>query len=410
MVRLFWIGLLVTFGLTLFIALAEYLMGFSRYHYNPLTGDRYQDLMEFVPAYRVLHSTSFFDRTGAHMAYPPFGAVLYAAIYATGHPVFFYLGSAAVWLALCLFGVRSALISQGMSTWSATLFPLTVGLTSFPIAGLLQRGNVEMFLWIFTATAVWLFFRGQENWAAVLFGMAAALKLYPVILLGLLLPRRRWQAFAIGLATFVGVSVASMAWLGPSIPIAWHGTLQNVFGYQGRRASEWTLHELMANHTAYHLAKFAALTVGLSSSHLTIAYYGLGTLLIVILACRLWRMPAANQLLALTAFMVAFPPVSYFYTLVQLYAPWTVLLLLGIKAERVEAAPKGLKSSLLLFLPLFGSFMLFTFPRVFLYGGLVQSLLLIALLCCALYYPFEVNRPESESLAKGEESLHSVIA
>lgn len=398
-VRLFWIGSLVTLGLTLLIAFVEYRMGFSRYHYNPLTGDRYQDLMELLPGYRLLHSAAFFDPVGgAHVAYPPFGAVLYAAIYATGHPIAFYLGSAAVWLALCFWGLRSGLVSQGISNLAATLFTLTVGLTSFPIAGLLQRGNIELFLWIFVATGVWLFFRGKQDWAAILWGLAAALKLYPVILLGLFLPRGRWRAFAIGIATFVSVSVGSMVWLGPSIPVAWHGTLQNVFGYQGRRVSEWTLHELMANHTAYHLAKFAALMSGMSRSHLTFAYYGLGALLGVFLFVRLWRMPVANQLLALTAFMVAFPPVSYFYTLVQLYAPWAVLLFVGIKAEKAGGPPKGLQLSLLLFLPLFGSFMLFTFPRIYLYGGLVQGFLLITILLCALSYRFEVNSSQPESV------------
>lgn len=409
-VRLFWIGSVVTLGLTLLVAFVEYRMGFSRYHYNPLVGDRYQDLMELLPGYRLLHSAAFFDRVGgAHVAYPPFGAVLYAAIYATGHPIAFYLGSAAVWLALCFWGLRSALISQGIGSLSATLFPLTVGLTSFPIAGLLQRGNIELFLWIFVATGVWLFFRGQENCAAILWGLAAALKLYPVILLGLLLPRGRWRPFAVGVATFVGVSMASTVWLGPSIPIAWHGTLQNIFGYQDRRVSEWTLHELMANHTAYHLAEFAAAIAGISRSHLTFAYYGLGTLLAAMFLLRLWRMPVANQLLALTAFMVAFPPVSYFYTLVQLYAPWTVLLLVAVKAEKAGGSPKGLRPSLLLFLPLFGSFMLFTFPRVYLYGGLVQGFLLITLLFWALSYPFEVNSSQARAGFESQNRVHTVM-
>ena len=46
-------------------------------------------------------------------------------------------------------------------------------------------------------------------------------------------------------------------------------------------------------------------------------------------------MPQSNQLLAVTAFMVMFPPVSYFHTLVHLYAPLLVLLFVAIRAERV---------------------------------------------------------------------------
>ena len=78
----------------------------------------------------------------------------------------------------------------GIGGATAILFPLTVLLASFPIAGLLQRGNIELFLWIVTATGVWMFVRGRDDAAAVLWGLAAALKLYPVVLLALLLPRK----------------------------------------------------------------------------------------------------------------------------------------------------------------------------------------------------------------------------
>jgi len=42
--------------------------------------------------------------------------------------------------------------------------------------------------------------------------------------------------------------------------------------------------------------------------------------------------------------------------------------------------------TLLLFLPLFASFMLFPFPRVWLFGGLVQSARLVVLFLCAVQY------------------------
>ena len=390
--RWFWVGSLATLAFTVLVAYVEYRMGFSRFHYNPLTGDRYQDLMEFMPVYRLLHSAAFFDGIGeSRVAYPPFGAVLYALIYATGHPVAFYLGTATAWVAVCIWGIRRALIRQGVGAVAAALFPLTLTLTSFPLAGLLQRGNLELYVWIFAATGTWLFFRGKPDEAAVFWGLAAAMKLYPVLFLALLLPCRRWRAFAVGLGTFVGVSVASMAWLGPSIQIAWHGALRNIFGYQGRRAGEWTLHELMANHTAYHLAKFAAAAAGAPVAKLAIGYYLCGAAVLALAFFgKLWRMPVGNQLLALTAFMVGFPPVSYFYTLVQLYAPCLVLLFVAVWAERVGVKIKGLWYTTLLFVPLFSSFMLFTFPRVFLFGGLVQGLLLVVLFLCAIQYRFEV--------------------
>jgi hypothetical protein len=395
LIRWFWIGSVATVALAVLVAYVEYRMGFSRFHYNPLTGDRYEDLMEFVPVYRLLHSAAFFDGSnGYRVAYPPLGAVLYAIIYGTGHPIAFYLGSAVAWLAACVWGIRRALVSHGVGVFVATLLPLTLAITSFPFAGLIQRGNIELYLWIFPATGTWLFFRGKHDAASVFWGLAAAMKLYPIVLLALLLPRRKWRAFVVGLGTFIGTSVASMVWLGPSIPVAWHGAVRNVVGYHDMRAGEWTLHELMANHTAYHIVRFATSAFKVPVSNLSLVYYLCGAVVLVLAFFgKLWRMPVANQLLALTAFMVAFPPVSYFYTLVQLYAPCLVLLFVALRAERAAVKVKGLWRTTLLFLPLFSSFMLFTFPRVFLFGGLIQGLLLIVLFLCAIQYRFEV--PES---------------
>jgi uncharacterized membrane protein len=99
------------------------------------------------------------------------------------------------------------------------LFPLTLAVVSFPIEGLIQRGNIELFVWTFTAAGIWAFLRDHDDTAAVLWGLAAATKLYPVILLALLLAKVRLRAF-VGLATFVLASILSMAHLGPNMGVA----------------------------------------------------------------------------------------------------------------------------------------------------------------------------------------------
>jgi hypothetical protein len=392
-VRMFWAGSVAAFALMLGVGYVEYRMGYPQPHYNPLGGSRYDDLLEFVPVFRLVHTAGFFAGIGgSRVAYPPFGAVLFALVYATGHPVGVYLWTAAVWLSAGVGGVRRALMAQGIGGATATLFPLTVALVSFPIAGLLQRGNIELFLWIFAAAGTWLFLREREDAAAVLWGLAAAVKLYPIVFLLLLLPRRRWRAFALGVATFAGTTLLSLKWLGPTIAVAGRGSLRNVFGYQGVRVSEWTLHELAANHTAFGLAKLAAQIAGLPLARLTLPYYACGA---VVLGWaffgRLWKMPVANQLLAVTAFMVMLPPISYFYALVHLYAPWVVLAMVAIRAERAGVRVEGLQAAMLLMVPLFASFMLFTFPRVLLFGGLVQACLLVALFVCAVRFPYGVE-------------------
>jgi len=391
--RMFWVGSLAAFGLMVVVASIERAMGYSHFHYNPLGGARYEDLMEFPPVYRLVHTAAFFEGVGdSRVAYPPLGAVVYALIYATGHAIGLYVTMMAVWLSVGVLGVRRELTRLGIGGVTATLFPLTVVLVSFPIAGLLVRGNIELFLWVIAATGVWAFLRGRDDAAAVLWGLAAAMKLYPVIFLALLLPRRKWRAFGVGVATFAGATMASLMWLGPTMGVALRGSLRNVFGYQGERVSQWSLHELMANHSMFGLAKLAAMISGVPLAKLTLPYYTCGALVFgVAWFGRLWRMPVANQLLALTAFMVMLPPVSYFYTLVHLYAPLAVLVFVALDAGKAGVRVPGLTLTMMMFVPLCASFMLFTFPRVFLFGGLVQGAMLGVLFLCAVQFRFSAE-------------------
>jgi hypothetical protein len=244
-------------------------------------------------------------------------------------------------------------------------------------------------VWIFTAVGVWAYLRDRDDVAAIFWGLAAASKLYPIVLLMLLLPRRKYRALTIGILVFVSVTVLSMAFLGPDLAAAWRGSLRNVFGYQRLQASEFSLHELHANHSWFLLAKFAAAVSGSPSLRLVKPYYVLGGLLFAaVFFWRLRKMPVANQLLGVSIFMVALPTISYFHTLVNLYAPLLVLFFVAIRARRTGVRIPGLSTAILLFVPLFAPFQLFTFTTVFLFCGMVQAILLGALFLYAVQYPF----------------------
>lgn len=394
--HIFWVLALVAFGLTILVGYVEFRLGFPPPHYNPLGGSRYDDLLEYLPTFRLLHTGAFFHNPSTSpVAYPPFAAILFALTYHFSNPVAFYLTVAACALAVGFWGVYRGLIQHGMTRSVAALFPLTILVTSFPIVGLLQRGNIEMFLWIFAAAGTWAFLRGHDFVAAVLWALAASTKLYPAIFLILLIPRRSYRAFAVGVAGSLISSILSMWYIGPDIKTAWNGSVGNVFGYQTVRVSEWTLHELAANHSAFGLVKLGAIVLGTATQKLTIPYYLCGALVMAVTFFRrLDRMPVANQLLAVSAFMLMFPPISYFYTLVHLYAPFLVLVFLAIRSDQAGVRIPGLATTVFLILPLFTSFMLFTYPRVMLFGGLIQALLLTSLFISALSFPFaEPSRP-----------------
>ena len=404
LLRRFWLWSAVVFGLTVLVGYVKYRVGYTAVNYNPLGDPLFGDLMEYPGTYQWLHTAAFFFNVTARpvpyplyspVAYPPFAAMVMAGLYSAASPVLRYLEVTAVWLAVAVWGVRRALMRVGIGGVTATLFPLTLVAISFPIARLVHEGNVELALWVLTAAGVWAYLREYDDAAAVLWGLAAAMKLYPVILLVLLLPRRKWRAFAVGVAAFVAATALALWWLGPTMGVAWRGSIHNVFGYQGIRASEWSLRELAANHSVYGLVKLAAMMTGVPLARLTLPYYACGAVAMGwAFFGRLWRMPVANQLLAVTAFMVMFPPVAYFHTLVHLYAPLLVLLFVAIRAERAGVQVRGLKLTVMLFVPLFAAFTLFLFPRVFVFDGLVQVALLVALFGCAVRFPFAVDGPE----------------
>lgn len=388
--RWFWIGSACAFVLTLVVACLEYRAGMNRYRWSGFDTPYFRDLLQDAPTFRLLHTAAFFDPANpSPVAYPPFGAVQLAMLYATGHPVIWFLVVAVAGLGVAVWGVRRALIESGIDRRIATLFPITLALVSFPIERLVVQGNNEIFLWIFAAAGAWAFLRGRDEVAGILWGLAAASKLYPVVLLLLLLPRRKFRAFSLGILVFVGVSLVSMLYLGPDLAVAWKGSLGNVFGYQRFRAAELSTREMNANHSWFLPVKFLAAVAHVPALKLVKAYYVFGGLLFLgVFFGRLRRMPVANQLLGTSIFMVALPTISYFHTLVHLYVPLLVLFFVAIRADRAGMLVKGLSTAILLFIPLFASFQLFTFPTFFLFCGILQSILLLILFLFALQYPF----------------------
>jgi hypothetical protein len=398
--RLFWAASLMAFVLTLAVGWWKYRQGQAMTNWNPL-GDRlFGDLREYVGEYGLLHRSAFFFNRAVNpyphtifnpVAYPPFAAALMAAQYAAPVPEVPYLGVAAVWLTALVWWMRRGLVWMRVAGATAILLPLSAVLVSFPIVRLVHEGNIELVVWIFSALGVWAFARGREDAAAVAWGLAAAMKLFPLVLLGLLLSRRRYGAFGWGIATFVAATALSLWWLGPTMDVAWRGSLHNVFGYQDVRAEQWTLNELVANHSLFSFAKLAATMGNFSAEKMTLPYYACGVAgMAIAFFGRLWRMPMTNQVLGLSAFMVMLPTVSYYHTLVHLVAPLVLLGMVAFEAERRGVSVPGLKRTMILVAVLFAPFTLLTYPGIFVYCGMIQGLVLVGLLGCAVRFPFGV--------------------
>lgn len=395
--RRYALGSVLVTTLTWIIADIRYHLGLR---YNPLTEDPFGDLTEYLRTFPYLHTARFFHpQPASAVAYPPVGVTLYAFCYAFPHPVLFYIAFAILWVAGCSWYVARAMMRRGLSARNAALVVVGVLAGAFPIVGLIERGNIELFLWIFITLGIAAFVTGRDDLAAIFWGLAGATKLYPVALFALFLAKKNWRAFTVGVASFIGFSLLAMAWIGPSISYAFQGSLHNIFGYQGVRSSQWNMHEIAANHSLYAYSKLAALISGHTTDTFTRGYYALGALLFLALFFgRIVRLPALNQLLTVMLFMTLLPPVAYYYSLVNLYAPFALLLLLALDAQRQRRTVPHLNFTILLFLLVFASFVLFTYPKVYIYGGLFQGFVLVVLFLRCASYPLELPSAPEPSL------------
>ena len=323
------------------------------------------------------------------VAYPPFAAVLLAPLYRLAHPTWLFLLAALCWLSTVSGLVTRALLRAGLAPIPAALLPSALLLSSFPVQRLIHQGNIELLVWAFVATGTYAFMRERHVLAAGLWGMAAAVKLYPLLLLFLLIPKKRYREVLFGCTAFLAVTFLSVLWIGPTPACALRGSLRNVFGYQTLRASEWSLRELTASHSGFLLIKLCAQMVHVPASHLTLQYYvGGAALFLWSFFGRLAKLSVTNQLVAVTVCMVLLPTVSYYHTLVHLYAPLLILVFVAIESQRAGITVPGLRTALLLLIPLSMPYTLFTFPRMFVFCGLIQSAALGVLFLCALQYPF----------------------
>ena len=389
--RWFWALSVAAFVLMIAISWLEARAGMKLDERGPLPDPLFGDLLEYLPTFKLLHSPGFFTQAGQHaVAYPPFGAALFGLLYSFGRPVVFYLSIVGAAFGAAMWGVRQALVRRGIGPWVATLFPLTVLVVSFPFEGLVQRGNIELFVWMFVAVGVWAVTHGREDLAGAMWGAAAAVTLYPVLLLVLFVRRAKLRALLAGCVSFAVLTVAAVRYLSPEMGAALEGSTRSVAGYQGVRTALWSLHELAVNHSAFEWFKLVAGGF-LGAASLSRAYVVCGgVLFLVAYFGRARRMPLVNQLLVVLLFMVLLPPVSYFYTLTNLYAPWVLLVLLVIEAQRRRVTVPGLRGVILMFVPVFAAFSVFTFRRALLFGGLIQSFVMMWILIAALQYRFEL--------------------
>ncbi len=306
--------------------------------------DRFTDLTHYDAIFPYLHTELFF--TGQErFAYPAPAAVLYdALLHVTTHRLLLSFAIAAVLavVSAVLFGRK--LVSRGIGAGSATALVVGTVVFSWPLLFLLERGNIELFLIVLTFAGAWAFWRDQTTAAAVLWGAAGAIKLYPLLLLALFCYRSQIRALLAGVVTAVAVLVGSFWFVGPTIGDAARGTVAGLVGFVGTYATKSREGELRHDHS---FLAFVKQPLAIHRLHFSSDVHSLGTgyAAVAVLACvvlyfaRFRRLPALNQYALVMIAIVALPPVSYDYTLVHLYPSFglLILLLLALRREGRDA-------------------------------------------------------------------------
>ena len=369
----------------------------------------FSDFWSYNYVFRSIHTAAFFQ-SSRRFAYPVFSAVVYDVVYHLGrHAHAIYLTTELLVCGFAAYLFFRKIRSIGLRRFPAAILVLCTLLFSYPLLLLFETGNIEIFTCILTAAGLWATLKGHDRSAAVLWAAAGAMKIYPLLLLGLFLSRAKWRTLAVGIAAFALISVMSMWFVGPTIPIAFAGSISGVSGFVSTYAETVRTQELPLDHSllapvkilGYVLAHRTGTLSYLTKPYLLIA----GTLALLAFFLRARHMPVTNQLIFLFAAMVALPPVSYDYTLVHLYAPWAMLVIVALRAGSAGVTIPGFRTYFLCFA------VLFTSQRFIYYhwihpNGTFKAIALVMLMVTALRYPipdqaiYETFQPLSQQLRR----------
>ena len=230
------------------------------------SGPNFEDIIVYKGRFTLYHSARFFtSRAYSGFAYPAGAAPIYALFYATPDATATYL--------LCTFAATASALTGAfffLRRHAATKFFLPLLFISFPLVFLIQRANIELILWIIVALGILAYRRSLAFPAAILFGVAAAIKLYPIILLGLFFKpaaarsSQDLPAFATGILTFVLATAAAIATTGPTFAVAAHGFFTGVDKFQGRYVDIVSQVEIAFDHCLFSPFKYLAYTQHIS--------------------------------------------------------------------------------------------------------------------------------------------------
>jgi len=403
LLRRYWLAMAVLTGLSILytatMAMAYHLKfpyGIGMLYDDSLWGD----LLVFRPGFDRFGTPQFWSSFEYPFTYPAPVAVVLGLLFRFAHPVRIYLAIEAAAIAAAAWWFVRQLTARCISPATAWAFTLSCLAMTWPLLFLIDTANAEGFVIIVLALGVLAVLRQRWWLGAILIGIAGSMKLFPLILLGLLLAKRRYKEFAAGLAVAAVVTFASLWVLGPTIAEAQRqidvgfALIQTLYLYTMKPDAAALDHSLWV--AVRYAAVYADRTlhpVELASRTASILAISLRTYLVVaavagitLFFTKIRRLPTLNIVLALTVCAVLLPPLSLEYTLVHLLLPFALLCAYATDMGQSGVAVKGLGACFGCFAAIFN---IETFlSNRFTFAAEARTLALVVLLVLILRHPF----------------------
>jgi Glycosyltransferase family 87 len=370
----------------------------KEFWYPFFTGASYSDFGVFRFQFLAFRTPQFWQHLVFPFTYPAPTALAFEAFFSIPRHqeryfLLFIIASAVVGA----IAAARALRRQGLACGSALLLVGVAVITSYPFMFLFDRANIEIVNWIFVSLAIAALWCERWNWAGALLGVAISLKLFPFVLLGLFLPRKKFVAALIAIITTVALDIVSLAILGPTVRIANQQIAVGLRFFQDLYVHGFHPFEIPFDHSLFAVVKHVAVHVQMvDPAHLARFadwYMWIAALaaLVLYLARIVW-LPRVNQIVILLTLSILLPPVSGDYTLVHLYAGWMVLALFAVNVEPGVIRSRVLPACFLILAVVFC-------PETYLFigqahvAGSFKALALSVLVVILLVYPLEEKSP-----------------
>jgi hypothetical protein len=352
--------------------------------------DAFRDLLNFDPVT---------ERMRAEAGYLPIcypapmmcGYVLFARVFP--RPLNAYLAFlviSAVSGAACLIWALSDSRANRLRLAAVVVISLVL---SYPLLFVLERANLEGIVWTVTALGLAAFVARHHKTAGVLFALAASMKIYPGVLVLLLVARKRYKEAVISMVAGVIFTVIALRVLGPSIPAEFEEVRAGLEHLSVSHIMPYLPTEIRYDHSLFSVVKqllhvrYGRDTAALNSAIRAAALpYSLLVIsgFVALYWFRVRKLPILNQVIALVILSITLPYMSLEYTLSHVYTAWALFVL--FVASEVTSRPESISwpaAAVML-----GGFAFVFAPGPFgRYAGILQTCALMVLLLMASTVP-----------------------